>query len=358
MKRNKFVYAENELEGKKMSIQKTKFGEYGGTDVYCYTLDNAKGLRAEILTLGGIVKKLIYNGVDVVLGRDTLEEYCSNEGYFGALIGRNANRIENASFDLNGQSYTLFANDGANNLHGGKIGFDKKVWGAECIDAAEPSLMLTLTSPDGEEGFPAAVDVKVTYTLTADNAIRIHYEGTADSDTVLNMTNHTYFNLNGHDSGTVDGHSLWLDSNFYTPNTAACIPNGEIQNVQNTPFDFRTAKTLGEGFQSQHEQIKLFGGFDHNFALSGRGYRLAGKLTGDKTGITMEFYTDQSGVQLYTGNVIEEGRKCKDGAVYTKHSALCLETQAFPNSLKFSHFPSAILKKGEKYDTVTTYQFI
>lgn len=341
-----------------MSIQKNKFGIYDGKEVYCFTLDNGQGLSAEILNLGGIIKSLVYKGVDVALGRDTLEEYCNNEGYFGALIGRNSNRIENAVFELNGKSYTLFANDGPNNLHGGKIGFDKKIWSVDCIDAAEPSLVLTLTSPDGEEGFPGTVDIKVTYTLTADNSIKIHYEGTTDSDTVLNMTNHTYFNLNGHNSGTVDGHSLWLNAGFYTPNIAACMPNGEVLSVQNTPFDFRTTKTLGEGFQSQHEQIKLFGGYDHNFAISGRGYRLSAKVTGEQTGISMEVYTNQCGVQLYTGNMIEEGRKCKGSAVYTKHSALCLETQAFPNSLKFPHFPSAILKKGEKYDTVTAYKFI
>lgn len=341
-----------------MSIVKTKFGEYEGKEVFLYTLDNNKGLVAEIINYGGIIKSLVYNGVDVVLGRDTMEEYLDNEGCFGALIGRNSNRIENAEFIMNGKKYKLSANNGRNNIHGGNIGFDKKVWDAQIIDSIEPALVLSLTSPDGEEGFPGEVKIKVTYTLTSDDALSIHYEGESNSDTVLNMTNHTYFNLNGHSSGTVENHTLWLTSSFYTPNNEECMPYGEVHAVKGTPFDFSTTETIRERFDSKCEQIKMFGGFDHNFALDGYGYRLAGKLTGDKTGITMQMYTDQKGLQLYTGNWIDEKRVCKSGTIYKRHDGLCLETQAFPNSLKFSHFPNAFLKKGEKYDTVTVYKFI
>ncbi len=334
-----------------------KWGEINGKDVVLFSMDNGKGLSAKILNYGGIIVKLIFNGTDVVLGRDSLGEYLENEGYYGALIGRNSNRIENSEFVLNGKTYKLYPNNGRNNLHGGKIGFDKKVWDSEAVDGDEPALVLTLDSPDGEEGFPGNVSVKVTYTLTKDNAIKIHYEGETDEDTVLNMTNHTYFNLNGHDSGTVDGHKLWLASSFYTPNTDECFPTGEVLSSKNTPFDFKAEKTLGEGFASSHEQIVMFGGFDHNFVLDGFGYRLVGKLTGDKTGICMETYTDCSGVQIYTGNGINENRVCKDGVKYPEHGAICMETQAFPNYLKHSHFPNGLLKKGEKYDTVTTYKF-
>ena len=341
-----------------MAIEKNIYGVCNGSVIYAYTLTNKNGFSAEILNYGGIIRKLVYKGVDVVLGRDTLEEYLNNEGYFGAIIGRNSNRIEKSEFEINGKTYKLFKNDGENNLHGGKTGFDKKVWDSEIFNSEEPSLTLSSVSADGEEGFPGTANIQVTYTLTNDNELRIHYIAECDSDTVLNMTNHSYFNLNGHSSGRVDKHSIWLNSEFYTPNTDECIPTGEILSVKNTPFDFSTDELLEERFNSCHEQIKKFNGFDHNFAINGRGYRKAGIFKGDQTGISMEIYTDQSGVQIYSGNVIEEGRVCKDGAVYGAHHGVCFETQAFPNSLKFSHFPSAILKKGEIYDTVTVYKFI
>lgn len=340
-----------------MSIKREKMGEVNGIEVYEYTLDNGRGLCAKILNYGGIIRSLVFDGTDVVLGRDSVEEYERNEGYFGALIGRNSNRIENSEFNLNGVEYKLYANDGKNNLHGGKVGFDSRVWGAEVIDEAEPSLILSLNSPDGDEGFPGEVNVRVTYTLTSENGIRIHYEGECDKDTVLNMTNHSYFNLNGHASGAIDGHTLWLDSDFYTPNTAECIPTGEVLNVEGTAFDFKNGMTFGERFACVDEQVRIFGGIDHNFAINGDGYRRFARLCGDKSGIVMECYTDQTAVQVYTGNMIEEGRVCKDGALYDKHASVCLETQAFPNSLKYRHYPNGILKKGEKYDTVTEYRF-
>lgn len=340
-----------------MSIVKKGFGEYKGQAVHSYILTNNNGLEAEILTFGGIIRRLVYRGTDVVLGRNNMEEYSQNEGYFGAIIGRNCNRIEDARFCLGNTIYGLARNDENNNLHGGDEGFDKKIWSATEIDGAEPEIILEYVSPDGEEGFPGEARVKVRYKLTENNSIIIHYMGTSSSDTILNMTNHTYFNLNGHNSGVIDGHTLWLDSDFYTPNNCECIPTGEVLSVKGTMFDL-DSRILGECFLSNHEQIRMFGGFDHNFALNGRGYRMSAVLIGDKSGITMEMYTDQCGVQVYTGNVIEENRVCKDGAVYTKHSGICLETQAFPNGLKFSHFPCGILKKGETYDTFTEYKFI
>ena len=341
-----------------MSVVREKIADFNQKEIYEYVLDNGKGLSAHILNYGGIIKRLNYHGIDVVLGRDTFEEYLDNDGYFGAVIGRNSNRIENSEFELNGKVYKLYSNDGRNNLHGGKNGFDKKVWDAETIDGEEPSLVLSAVSPDGEEGFPGEVKVTVTYTLTSDNSIKIHYEGETDADTVLNMTNHSYFNMNGHSSGSIDGHTLWIDGEFYTPNTEECMPYGEILSVKRTPFDFKTDETLGEKFKSNHSQITMFGGFDHNIVLNGRGYRKVACLKGEKSGISMEVYTDRSGVQLYTGNMIDENRVCKDKKVYVKHSGVCLETQAFPNNIKYSHFPNGILRKNEKYDTITTYKFI
>lgn len=341
-----------------MSVSTKKYGEFNGKDVNAYTLDNGRGLCAEIINYGGILTRLVYNGTDVVLGWDNFEEYLNNTGCLGATIGRNSNRIENSEFELNGKIYKLYANNGRNNLHGGKDGFNKKLWDAECMDTDEPALVLSYLSPDGEEGFPGNARIKVTYTLTADNAIQIHYEGECDQDTVINMTNHSYFNVDGHESGSIEGQSLWLASHFYTPNTQEVMPYGEILSVEGTPFDFTTESKIGDRLAIKHKQIEMFGGYDHNFVLDGRGYRLAGVIKGEKSGITMEMYTDQPGIQLYTPAKFNPDRKYKDGAKYGRYGAICFETQAFPNGLKFSHFPDIVVRKGEKYDTVTTYKFI
>lgn len=341
-----------------MSITSRKYGELDGQEVVAYTLDNKNGLSAEILNYGGIITRLVYNGTDVALGWDNFDEYLNNGSCYGAMIGRNSNRIENSEFEIGGNTYKLTPNNGRNNLHAGPNGFDKKIWNVETSDGEEPAVILRRTSPDGEEGFPGNAAIKVTYTLTRDNAIEIHYEGECDKDTIINMTNHTYFNPNGHDSGSVENCKLWLDSSFYTPNTKECFPDGSIVSVEGTPFDFRKEATLGEKLSIKHEQTDMFGGYDHNFVLNGRDYRLAGIFTGDKSGISIEMYTDLPGVQLYLpGGAPNEKRKCKDGASYCRRNALCLETQMFPNSMKHAHFPSIIVKAGEKYDTKTTYKF-
>ena len=338
-------------------IEKIPYGKVGPDEVYLFKMDNGKGLSAEIITYGGILRTLTFDGVDVVLGRDSLEEYMDNAGCLGALIGRNSNRIAKGEFTLNGKKYTLAKNNGNNNLHGGNIGFGKRVWEGKAIDKAEPSLVLTLVSEDGDEGFPGKVKVKVTYTLTKDNGLRIHYEGKGNQDTLLNMTNHTYFNLNGHASGAVDGHVLTLNSSFYTPNTEECMPYGVVASVEGTGFDFREGVKMADGFNSDDEQVKLFNGYDHNFALDGFGFRKFSTLVGDVSGIVMESYTDRPAVQVYTGNFLKDDRVCKDGARYALHHGICLETQVFPNAMEFSHFPSPILKKGEVYDTVTEFRF-
>ncbi len=336
-------------------IKKESFGYVNEKEVYLYTLDNGKGLKAEITNFGGIIKSLYVNGKDVVLGRDTLEEYLDNDGYFGALIGRNSNRIHNAEFTLNGKTYTLAKNGGNNNLHGGNVGFDKKIWCAEEIDGSEPKLVLTLLSKDGEEGFPGNAEIKVTYTLTQENGLNIHYEAICDKDTVMNLTNHSYFNLNGHNSGVIDNQTLQVFSHFFTPNTDECMPNGEILSVKGTPFDLRDPKPFNDAFNSDCEQITKFLGFDHNFVLDGKGFRKIAEAKGDE--ITMEVYSDTVGAQIYTGNFINDSKICKDGAVYGKHHAFCVETQFYPNSMEFVHFPSPVLKAGEKYDSMTEYKF-
>lgn len=347
-----------------MSITKSLYGKTpAGEEVYEYTLDNGKGVSAQILTYGGIIKNLYVtdrNGVktDVVLGRDTLEDYLKNDGYLGAAIGRHANRIALGEFELNGKTYHVGINEGRNSLHGGKIGFDQKVWKANAVDGAEPALTLKLTSKDGEEGFPGTVEITITYTITADNALNINYKAVSDADTVINLTNHSYFNLAGHDSGVIDNQVLQINSGFYTPNDNECMPTGEVLSVAGTPFDFRTPKAIGKDIDADFAQIQAVGGYDHNFAIEGRGFRLAAVAECAENGIAMEVRTDKPAMQLYTSNALTEGDMYKNGAHYSIHQAFCLETQYFPNAMAHSHYPSPILRKGEEYNFTTEYKFI
>ena len=340
-----------------MSITSKKYGNLNGKDIYAYTLDNGRGFSAEIINYGAVITRIVYKGTDVVLGYDSFNDYIDNPDYMGAIIGRNTNVIENSEITINGKTYRLFPNDKSNNLHGGREGFNKKIWNVQCLEGDEPSLVLTYLSPDGEEGFPGNIDVKVTYRLTKDNALQIHYEAWSDQDTVVNLTNHSYFNLNGHANGSVEGHSLWLASRFYTPNTEQIIPTGEICSVCETPFDFTKESKIGERLAIGHKQIEMFGGYDHNFVIDGRGCRLAAILKGDKSKITMEMYTDQPAFQFYLPVEFDSERRYKDGANYDHYGALCLETQTFPNALRYSHFPNTVLKKGDKYDRITIYKF-
>lgn len=344
-----------------MSIEKRFFGTAEAGDVYCYVLDNERGLSAEILDMGGIIRALYVTGADgtktdVVLGRTGLGDYETNDGYLGALIGRHANRIKNGEFELNGAEYHVGINEGRNSLHGGVSGFDKKIWEANAFDGAEPRLELELVSHDNDEGFPGTLTVNVTYTLTEENGLRIHYRAVCDKDTVCNLTNHSYFNLGGHSSGKIYDQVLQLNSGFYTPNDGEGMPTGEVLSVTGTPFDFRAPKPIGQDINADFDQVKLVGGFDHNFAVEGRGFRTFAVASCPKTGITMEVRSDQSAVQLYTANMLSEG-EYKDGASYGMHNAFCLETQCFPNAMAHSHYPGPVLNKGEIYETVTEYVF-
>lgn len=346
-----------------MSITKKEYGTAKtGETVYSYTLDNGIGLSAEIITYGGIVTNLYTldkdeNKVDVVLGRNSLEEYFNNDGYLGALIGRHANRIAGSKFELNEETFTLNPNEGENNLHGGIEGFDKKVWNAEEGGTdSNPSLILSLHSPDGDEGFPGNLDVTVTYTVTDGNVLKIEYRAVSDRDTVVNLTNHSYFNLAGYDSGTIDNQLLRINSSFYTPNDESCMPTGEVLSVTDTPFDFRKEKPIGEGFTSGHKQIEMFGGYDHNFVIDGHGMRFAARARCKENGVAMMVYTNLPSMQLYTSNGLSEGTY-KNGAKGGLHAAFCLETQCFPNAMKYPHYPNPILKAGEEYNAVTEFMF-
>ncbi len=345
-----------------MSIEKKKFGIMPSGDViYSYKIDNGKGLSAEIISYGGIVTRLLVadkNGCtrDVVLGRSSLEQYLKNDGYLGAIIGRHANRIAKGSFTLGNECFNVGINENGNSLHGGREGFDKKVWNVLELPQ-ENAIELSYVSKDGEEGFPGELDVTVKYTVTDDNALKIEYSASSDKDTLCNLTNHSYFNLNGHDSGKIYGHVLQINSGFYTPNDDEGMPTGEVLSVFGTPFDYRVPKPIGQDINADFEQIQKFGGYDHNYAIQGRGLRLAAVATGDSSDITMQVYTDCPAMQLYTSNMLGSG-VYKDGEEYGTHSAFCLEAQAFPNAMAHSHYPDPILRQSEKYTQTTIYRFV
>lgn len=346
-----------------MGITKKYFGTMpNGEEVFSYELIG-KNVRAEILNYGGIIKNLWVKAssgeyVDVVLGRDSLEEYLNNSGFYGAFVGRYANRIGGSRFSIGENEYTLFANNGKNSLHGGKKGFDKYVLKEVSVsDTNTPTVVFEHISPDMDEGYPGNLNVKLTYSVSDNDGLVIHYEAVSDKDTIINFTNHSYFNLNGAGNGDVYGHTLWMNCSFFTPASEECMPTGEVLSVKDTPFDFTLPKVMGEAITSDYPQVSMFGGFDHNFVIEGTGYRKCATLSGDKSGIVMDVFTDKPGVQLYTGNGINHERICKGGLTYKKHGGLCLETQFFPNSMVHTHFPSPIFKAGEKYDYTTEYRF-
>ncbi|MDP4093755.1 MAG: aldose epimerase family protein [Bacillota bacterium] len=349
-----------------MSIRKKNFGKmYDGTQIDIFTLKNSKGMTVEITNFGGTVVSISVpdrNGkfADVALGYNSFEGYMDNDKYFGVILGRHANRIENAKFEINGVEYTIEKNDGENSLHGGFNAFDKKVWKAEIInkDGSE-ALQLSYYSKDGEEGFPGNMDTRVTYTLTEDNGLRINYYAVADKDTVINLSNHSYFNLGGHDSGSVLEHQLKIYADKFTANDEFGIPTGEIRDVKGTPMDFTQLTPVGPGLSSDYEQIIKGHGYDHNWVLkvSGKNPEIAAEVYEPGSGRVMEVYTTSPGVQFYSGNFIEYKEGCKNNANYGSRSGLCLETQYFPNSLNQKHFPSPVFKAGQPFEHTTIYKF-
>lgn len=336
---------------------------YGKTkqqvSVNIFTLRNINGVQVEITNFGGIVVSIKVPDVqgvfkDVVLGYDDLDGYLNNVCYFGAIIGRHSNRIEDAKFLLNSVEYKVSNNSGKHQLHGGFMGFHKVVWQAKVIEVeGQEALQLDYISKDGEEGFPGELKVTVIYTLTKDNELKIEYLAVSDKDTVVNLTNHSYFNLSGEPLEDILSHQLMIDAQSFTVINEECIPNGEIKAVAGTPFDFRKLKTIGSAIDEDHEELKNGCGYDHNFVLkvSGKVPQKFAELYEAKSGRLMEVYTTMPGVQLYSGNHLE------DSGVYTYRSGVCLETQYFPNSMKHTHFPSPILKAKEKYHHTTIYKF-
>jgi aldose 1-epimerase len=350
------------------STTKKPFGKTpDGQLVDLYVLTNKSGAEVSISTYGGSVVSIKVpdrNGklADVVLGYDNVNGYVNDKSHFGGIIGRYGNRIAHARFVLDGKTYTLAKNNGENTLHGGVKGFDKALWAARILHGTDAqSLELTCLSKDGEEGFPGNLNVRVVYTLKDDNALSIAYVATTDKKTVLNLTNHSYFNLAGQGSGDILGHVLMIAADKFTPVDAALIPTGELRNVAGTPFDFRKPTAIGARINQDDEQLKLGGGYDHNFVLRAVPESLeflgAARVVERTSGRVLEVFTTEPGVQFYTGNFLDGKTPGKSGVAYPRRSAFCLETQHFPDSPNQPKFPSVILKPGESFHSVTTYKF-
>lgn len=332
-------------------MQKSLFGNLpSGRNIDMYIIGN-DDIKAKILTYGATLQSLIFKGRDVVLGYDELDGYLNNDGYLGAVVGRYANRIGGASFRLNGKRYDLNANDGKNTLHGGITGYDKVVWEVESAD--DTSISLKYFSPDGEEGFPAGLLVGVRYSVEGDKLI-ITYTAVSDNDTVVNLTNHTYFNL--YEEGYTEDQFVTLYADNFTPVDKSLIPTGQIISVKDTPMDFTVIKRIGKDIEEEYEQLILAGGYDHNFIINGEGLRKFAEVCSPKSGVKMVGYTDNYGVQFYTGNFLTE-RMGKNGRMIGRRGGFCLETQNFPNAVNEPEFPSPILKKGDVYHTVTQFEF-
>lgn len=336
-----------------------------GIAVEEYTLTNANGMEVKLITYGGTITSIRVpdkdgNMENVVLGFDNLAEYETRSPFFGAIIGRYGNRIANATFTLEGETYTLAANNGVNSLHGGVLGYDNVVWAAETVESdGAVGVSLTYLSPDGEEGYPGNLSITVVYTLTDADEIRIDYTATTDKATVVNLTNHSYFNLAGDGSGSIDDHLITINADAYTPVDATLIPTGELAPVEGTPFDLRQPTRIGDGIRSNDEQMVLGRGYDHNFVLNrgGDGLELAATVSEPTSGRVMEVWTTEPGIQFYSGNFLDGTLIGPAGSMYRQGDGFCLETQHYPDSPNQPDFPSTVLQPGDTYQTTTVYKF-
>ena len=341
---------------------KGKTGE--GKELELYTFKNKNGMTVTVTNMGAAIVNILApdkNGktADVVLGFDDLKQYVEYRTFYGATVGRHANRIAGAAFTINGETYHVTPTIKDIQLHGGPAGFDRKLWSTSVVGGSEKKLMLTYFSPDLEEGFPGNLQVTLLYSLNDCNEFTLEYFARSDKDTVVNLTNHSFFNLGGHDSGKVLSHELWMDSDFYAPNYANGIPTGEILAVEGTPFDFRKPKAIGRDIESGHPQLVACGGYDHNYVLKTKkgAFGKVAEVVHPESGRRMTVSTDQPGVQLYTGNFLNGANPGKNGLSYNYREAFCLETQYFPNSTGYSHFTDAVLKADELYHYTTVYGF-
>ncbi|HXJ46528.1 MAG TPA: aldose epimerase family protein [Candidatus Dormibacteraeota bacterium] len=360
------VLAEKSAEMAK-PMEKKVFGTTAdGKTADLYTLKNKNGMQVSITNFGATVVSIVVPDkagkmADVALGYDDLAGYELNKNYLGVLVGRYGNRIAHGKFSIDGTEYTLAKNNGDNSLHGGIKGFNKAMWEAKDVSkGGEAAVEMKYVSKDGEEGYPGNLSVTVVYTLTNKNELKIDYSATTDKKTVVNLTNHTYFNLAGQGNGDILKQELMINADTFTPVDSGLIPTGELKKVEGTPFDFRKPTAIGARIDANDEQIKLGGGYDHNFVLSRKaatGLSLAARVSDAVSGRTMEVWTTEPGVQFYTGNFLDGSFKGKGGIAYQKRTAFCLETQHFPDSPNHPSFPTTLLKPGEKYHTTTVYKF-
>jgi aldose 1-epimerase len=334
-----------------------------GRQVALYTLTNKNKVTVAITNFGGRLVSLLVpdkNGklTDIILGHDSLKQYQQKqETYFGAIIGRYGNRIAKGKFTLNGKNYELDVNDGVNTLHGGFSGFYSRVFDAK--KTGDQQLELTYLSKDGEGGYPGNLSVKVTYTLSDDNALKIDYWATTDKATIVNLTNHAYFNLNGEGTATILNDSLKINADYFTPVDATLIPTGKLESVKSTPFDFTSFKTIGNDIEKPDGQLKMGKGYDHNFVLNKHDVNQSvATLKSPVTGITMAIFTEEPGLQFYSGNFLTGKTDGKGKTTYAQRSAVCLETQHFPDSPNEPSFQTTVLKPGATYHTVTVYKFM
>ncbi|MCH5273590.1 MAG: galactose mutarotase [Lachnospiraceae bacterium] len=349
-----------------MGITTKSFGTTAkGEEAKLYILENKNGMKAVFSDFGAVLVQLWVpdrDGMlgDVVLGFDTLREYEKNPTFFGSFIGRCGNRIGGAKFTINGKVYWLEDNDNGNCLHSGSVSYDKHMYEADTFTMSDAcGVQFSRLSPDKEQGFPGNLEVEVTYMLTDENELIINYLGVSDQDTIVNFTNHSYFNLEGHDSGWIYDQEVRIDADAFTITDENLIPTGELTDVTGTPMDFRVRKALGDGIDANYGPIRLAGGYDHNYALNntGRNAAFAAELYDEQSGRLMEVYTDLPGMQLYSGNFIRNGLRGKGGCTYGKRAGVCFETQFFPNAINIESFKSPIAKAGRPARSITIYKF-
>ena len=348
-----------------MSIIEESFGStQNGREVKSYTLTNKNKMKVKIITYGGAIIEINApdkngNFGDVILGYDSIKGYEKGKKFHGALIGRCGNRIKDSRFTINNKEYILEANDETNHLHGGVKGFDKVVWDSQIIDNENNILKLSYLSKDGEEGYPGNLNVNVFYSLTDDNELKIEYRAVSDKDTVVNLTNHSYFNLRGHSSGDILEQKLMVNADYFTVNNKYSIPTGEIRSVESTPMNFKELKSIGENIGDVDKQIEFGQGYDHNWLLNSKGDLavLSAKLVDEVSGRVMKMYTTNVGVQIYSGNFLDGSEIGKDNVAYKKRSGICLETQFVPNAINDNNFETSLLRADGEYRHTTIYKF-
>ena len=358
---------ESEMTTQATGVTSESFGTVDGDTVMLYTVRNASGIQMRVMTYGGIIQSLEVPDregrmADVVLGFDSLSGYLSGHPYFGAIIGRYGNRIDGGQFTLEGETYQLATNNGPNHLHGGDQGFDKVIWDAEPFEGeGERGVVFRYTSPDGEEGYPGRLETTVTYTLNDDDELIFDYHAVTDEATPVNLTQHSYFNLEGHGAGPILDHVVTIDAEFFTPVDSTLIPTGELRPVEGTPFDFTEPTAIGARIDAENQQLAYGPGYDHNFVLRRGGPaeepQLAARVREPDSGRVMEIYTTEPGLQFYSGNFLDGTLTGKDGVVYEHRTGFAMETQHFPDSPNQPEFPSTILRPGEEYETRTIYRF-